>query len=144
MIFAGWVVSLLVFLGILLLTYAFFAENVLVYQSAAQEEFFLTRHQIFYFLLFVFLIVNGLFYALGRTLSFTRKGELSAKQVHLRSWLFGFASVVNVFFIFSLGYISLINSKTSYAPEDLAFMVYIAPVMLAGSMMWLLVVLFKK
>ena len=144
LIFAGWVLSLIVFLGILLLTYAFFSEEVMVYQNFSGEEFFLTRHQIFYFTLFSFAVVNALFYVLARTLSFAPGGNISARREHFRSWLYGFSAVINVFFIFSLGYISLINSRINYSPEDLSFMVYVAPILLAGSLIWLFIILLRK
>lgn len=144
MIFAGWVVSLIVFLGILLLTYAFFSEEIMVYQNASGEEFFLTRHQVFYFALFSFAVVNVLFYVLARTLGFAPKGDISTQHEQFRTWLYGFSAVINVFFIFSLGYISLINSEINYSPEDLSFMVYIAPVLLVGSLVWLFIILIRK
>lgn len=144
MIYAGWIISLLVFVGILLLTYAFFSENVLVYQNSSGDNFYLTRHQLFYFTLFSFAITNIAFYVLARTLSFAKKGEIPVKRRQLRTWLYGFSGIVNVFFIFSLGYISLINSETNYSPEDLSFMVYIAPILLIGSLIWLLIVLIRK
>jgi hypothetical protein len=144
LIFAGWVVSLLAFLGIFLLAYAYFSEEVMVYQSFSGEEFFLTRHQVFYFALFSFAAINALIYVLARTLTFAPGGNISARREHFRSWLYGFLAVINVFFIFSLGYISLINSRVNYSPEDLAFMVYVAPILLAGSLIWLFIILLRK
>ena len=143
LIFAGWVVSLLVFLGILLLTYAYFSEEVMVYQNFSGEEFFLTRHQIFYFALFSFAVINALIYVFARTLSFAPGGNISVRRIQFRSWLYGFSAVINVFFIFSLSYISLINSSINYSPEDLAFMVYVAPILLAGSLIWLFIILLR-
>ena len=144
MIFAGWMLTGIIFLGVLVFGYTLLREEVMVYQNFSGEEYFLTRHEVFYFSLFSFIIVNALLYVFSRTLSFAPKGDISARQFGIRTWLYGFAAVVNTFFIFSIAYISLINSETSYTPEDLAFMVYVAPVLLAGSLIWLFIVLLRK
>jgi hypothetical protein len=144
MIFAGWMVTLMVFLGVLVFGYTLFQEEVMVYQNFSGEKYFLTRHQVFYFFLFSFVLVNTLLYVFSRTLSFAPKGNMSVRQFQIRTWLYGFAIVINTFFIFSLGYISLINSEISYSPEELSFMVYVAPVLLIGSLLWLFIILLRK
>jgi hypothetical protein len=145
-----WVISALIFFAALLLSYAFLPENVAV--SASERgipEEFISKETFFYIALAVFVVINLLGSAFLRILN----GVSSSSGMYFRSenfkenitsWFAGFVGIVNIFLATGGTYIALFNNQGDYQIGQFNWLIYLAPVLLLLSLVWLVVIIGKR
>jgi hypothetical protein len=145
-----WVFTAIIFFAALVLSYAFLPDRVGVLADAegiANE--FVSKEIFFYSALAIFAVVNlmgsvflGLLTAVPFTSGFYFRSE--AFKENITSWFSTFISIVNVFLITATLYVSLFNNQGDYTISDFNFLIYIAPLLLAASLFWLVIVIARR
>jgi hypothetical protein len=106
-----WLVSILVFLFVLLYSYAGYPENVAIfYNKSGFAELFISKSNIFYIGLGLFVLVNGVFLAFGSTLE-KLNSWTETKKIEVSGWINGFLLFFNLFLVVSLGFIGTVNGE---------------------------------
>ena len=135
----AWVLTFILFFGVLMLSYAFWPDQLRVYEIIAGLE--ITRDAFFYGALILFVLVNLAALVLRRMLeALPASSDIYAKneafKEHVIAWFGGLTSAVNVCLITLVGYISLFNNQADYTISDFNFLVYIGPVLLLVCVFW--------
>lgn len=131
-----------------MLIYAYLDDRVGIASNEwGMPNEFITRETFFYSSLIAFVISNGLLYSLSKMLMLSRRGVTSEKIFALRTdlaaWLLGFAGSLNLFFVFTMAFFGLFNSKENYTIDRFVVLVYAGPLLLA-IMFGLLVYILRK
>lgn len=143
-----WIVSIIMFFGALLLVYAFLDDRVGVLSNKlGMPDEFIARETFFYVSLITFLISNALLYILYKLMMLTRRSSKTERALALRQaiayWLLGLAGTINLFFMMSIAFFGLFNSREKFDLNDYAILVYGGPLLLA-LIFGLLVHIFNK
>ncbi|HBH24229.1 MAG TPA: hypothetical protein DDY13_12495 [Cytophagales bacterium] len=127
-------VSVILFLGVLLLVYAYLHENPTFYLDENQQ-IGISLNSFFYGSLIIFAFAN-LFLNIMLSFSdkiapgmrsglFFRSAEMKA---NFRIWLYGFNAATNFFLLSIVGYLGLLNSSDQYGLSGYRWVVYMGPV----------------
>jgi uncharacterized membrane protein len=120
----------------LLWIYSFLPDRVgyLANQYGMPDEF-MERSTFFYSSLSAFLLTNGLIYALHKLLLITRRTAQTEYTISLRrdlaGWLLGFGAALNLFFVMTMAFFGLMNSRENFNINDYALLVWGGPMLLA-------------
>lgn len=135
----AWVLTFLLFFAVLMLSYAFWPEQLRVYELVAGLD--VTREAFFYGALSLFVLVNLAAFVLRRMLealpiSSSIYARNEAFKERIIAWFGGLVSAVNVCLITLVGYISLFNNQEDYSMSNFNFIVYIGPLLLLLCVFW--------
>ena len=143
----AWTLTFLLFFAVLMLAYAFWPEQLRVYELIAGLD--VTREVFFYGALSLFVLVNLAALLLRRMLealpvasSVYARNEAFKERVI--NWFGGLVTAVNVCLITLVGYISLFNNQQDYAVSNFNFIVYIGPLLLLICVFWFFSVLSSR
>jgi hypothetical protein len=140
---------MVLFFAALLLIYAYLDDRVGIASNEwGMPNEFITRETFFYSSLLAFVITNALLYSLNKLLILSRRSVKSEKDLALRidlaAWLLGFAGTLNLFFIFTMAFFGLFNSKENYTIDRFIGLVYAGPLLLALIFGLLVYILMKR
>ncbi len=130
------VLSILLFLGILLLVYAYLP--VMVRLSIESTELQLQKEDFFYFGIGVFVVVNLFF------LGFQKLYETHLKRLEVRAWVRGLSFVMNIYLTLLVGFIGVINNTTHLDPAGFSYLNYLGPFLIFVWVIGLIFLLKKK
>jgi len=145
-----WVLSAIVFFGALVLSYAYLPERVGIQADAAgTASEFISRETFFYSALIIFVVVNLLGSVLLSVLTAVPATaglyfQSEEFKENLTSWFSTFIAIINVFLTTAALYVSLFNNQGDYTIDQFSFLIYVAPLLLAASLIWLIVVIIKR
>ena len=143
----AWVSTFILFFGVLMLSYAFWPDQLRVYQIIAGLE--ITREAFFYGALALFVLVNLAALVLRRMLeALPVSSDIYAKNEAFKeriiAWFGGLISAVNICLITLVAYISLFNNQADYSISSFNFLVYIGPILLLVCIIWFFSVLSSR
>ena len=143
----AWVLTFILFFGVLMLSYAFWPDQLRVYEIIAGLE--ITREVFFYAALALFVLVNLAALVLRRMLeAIPVSSDIYAKNEAFKdrviTWFGGLTATVNVCLITLVAYISLFNNQADYSISSFNFLVYIGPVLLLLCVLWFFSVLASR
>ncbi len=135
----AWVLTFLLFFAVLMLSYAFWPEQLRVYELIAGLD--VTREVFFYSALSLFVLVNLAALILRRMLEalpiassiYARNEDFKERII---AWFGGLVAAVNICLITLVGYISLFNNQGDYSMSNFNFIVYIGPLLLLLCVFW--------
>ena len=105
-----------------MLSYASLPERVLIaVDSQGNAELFLTKNMAFYAGMVLIVIVNLVLFLLIRLL---KQKETNLSLV-LIPWLSGLVILINLFFAFTVSFISILNSRENFDYSNFGFIVYL-------------------
>lgn len=117
--------------------------------DAGTASEFISKETFFYGALAIFVVVNllgsvflGVLSAVPATSGFYFKSETFKENI--ASWFSTFISVINIFLVTATLYISLFNNQGDYIISDFNFLIYIAPLLLAASLFWLVMIIARR
>lgn len=119
--------SIILFLGILLLVYAYLP--IMVQLDPEQTISPIQKESFFYAFVAAFVVVNLVF------IGFQRLFEKQVDSIALKAWVRGLAFVVNLYFTFIVGFIGVINNQQHVSAEGFAYLNYLGPFLLV---VWLI------
>ncbi|MFP4093197.1 MAG: hypothetical protein ACLFUB_01845 [Cyclobacteriaceae bacterium] len=145
-----WVLTALLYFASLVLSYAFLSESVAI--SADERgipDEFITKETFFYTALAIFVVINLLGSAFLRILTgvpassgmYFRSGNF---KENITSWFAGFIGIVNVFLASAAAYIALYNNQGDYQISQFNWLIYVAPVLMFISLVWLVIIIGKR
>lgn len=144
-----WNISLLVYLVILLLVYAYMPESV-AYQADELGNYaeFVSKDTFFYTILIGFVISNAIFYFFRRTMEFSKKsagffGDQGFKETFL-SWFLVFKLSVNALFIFTTIFLGIFNNQEDLNINQFDLLAYLGPSLVVLSLLILIILLAKR
>ena len=142
-----WVLTFILFFGVLMLSYAFWPDQLRVYEIV--EGVAITREVFFYTALTLFVLVNLAAVVLRRMLeALPTSSDIYANNESFKervtAWFGGLTSAVNVCLITLVAYISLFNNQADYSISSFNFLVYIGPVLLLVCVFWFFSVLSSR
>ncbi|MEM9834509.1 MAG: hypothetical protein AAF944_28035 [Bacteroidota bacterium] len=143
----AWILTFLGFLTALSLSYAFLPPEVgLQADTSGNPEQFIYRETFFYVSLATFVVVNIICLVFSRVL-----GALpESSAVFYRSALFkarirdcfgAFTTVINIFLICIISYISLFNNQGDYQIGQFNWIMWMGPLLFVGVLVWFIVIL---
>lgn len=141
----SWFFTFVLFFAALTLSYAYLPENIGIHadNSGAADQF-VKKETFFYAGLIIFVISNIVSFYFIRVLdsvpsstSFYFKNP--AFKSKITSWFAGFVTMVNLFLVIAVSYIAMFNSQ-AYQIEKYNYLLYLIPVLFAGSMIWLILI----
>lgn len=145
-----WVFTAIIFFAALVLSYAFLPDRVGVLADAdgiANE--FVSKETFFYSALAIFVVINllgsvflGVLTAVPSASGFYFRSEDFKESI--TSWFSTFVGIINVFLITATLYVSLFNNQGDYTISDFNFLIYIAPLLLAASLFWLVIIIARR
>lgn len=149
-----WLVTIFLFLVVLLWVYAYLPSQVGVMADPGGEaDTFISKNMFFYLSIGIFLLVNGVLFSLHKMLmpaslhAYRRDPVLSPKEslrADLASWMFGFAAVLNIFFILGTYFLSVFNNPEGLELSYYGLLVFAGPVLIVGMLLVLVYLFFKK
>jgi hypothetical protein len=123
-----WFFSLMAATGVLLYVYASLPEVVLV--GEAGEGFTIPRESYFYAMLSLMTVFNFLVFVLRRLFS-------AEEPWNIVAWFYGLVILLNMFFIITLSFASLINSGERFDYPRIGVIIYgIVALMCAWALAW--------
>ena len=142
-----WVLTFILFFGVLMLSYAFWPDQLRVYEIV--EGVAITREVFFYTALTLFVLVNLAAVVLRRMLeALPTSSDIYANNESFKervtAWFGGLTSAVNVCLITLVAYISLFNNQADYSISSFNFLVYIGPALLLVCVFWFFSVLSSR
>ena len=145
-----WVITALAFFAALVLSYAFLPDRVgiLADEEGIANEF-VSKETFFYGALGIFVVINllgsiflGLLTAVPATSGFYFRSDDFKENI--TSWFSTFISIVNIFLTTATLYVSLFNNQGDYTISEFNFLIYIAPLLLAVSFLWLVYIIARR
>jgi len=145
-----WVFTAISFFAALVLSYAFLPDRVGVLADAqGTPTEFVSKATFFYGSLVIFAVVNllasvflGLLTAVPDSSGFYFGSESFKDSI--TSWFSTFIAIVNVFLITATLYVSLFNNQGDYTIDDFTFLIYVAPLLLVASFVWLAIIIVRR
>ena len=145
----AWVFTFLGFLIVLSLSYASVPEQVAFHTDLqGQPDQFVNRETFFYLALGIFVVVNIICFIFARmlqtipsTATLFYRSELFKQRIS--AWFSSFTTVINIFLICAVAYLSLFNTQGDYYIGQFYWILFVAPVLLASIVIWLLILLFS-
>nr|WKN34234.1 DUF1648 domain-containing protein [Tunicatimonas sp. TK19036] len=143
----AWIFTFLGFLVVLSLSYASVPEQVAFHTDLQGEpDQFVGKETFFYLALGTFVAVNiicFIFFRLLRAVPTSSplfyRSELFKDRIS--AWFSSFTTVINVFIICMVAYISLFNTQGDYHISQFNWIIFVAPVLFGAVVLWLLVLL---
>lgn len=133
------VISSLGFLGVLLFVYAYLPDTVkLPLDYLEVKEITMQKGSLFYTIIGVFALVSMVSFFVTRMINTLPATEMDFKR-NLNSWSISFMAIINIFLIFSLIIISIINDSESTVSSHYSVLAYIGPILLV---LWLVLLVF--
>ena len=120
--------SIVLFLGILGLVYAYLPVKVLLHENWAQMR--IDRETFFYSVTGIFIIVNvslSLVFALLRT-------RLSLLDEEKHAWIKALSPVMNIYIVVLVGFVGVVNNPTHVSASSYAYLNFIGPLLV---LIWL-------
>ena len=126
--------SILLFLIILLIVYAFLPDRVgIMFSNSGEKLYAISRNVFFYSLLWIFFLVQLTFYLFR---IYVLKSWLkNSERLNLSVWFRGMFLTVNIFFILMVAFLGLANNAIDYTYKSIQNLAFAGPVML---LIWLL------
>ena len=121
------VLSVILFLGVLALVYAYLPVEVQL--SEEKGQLFMHKETFFYYAIGVFLIINlfsALFIYLLTPLVMLRGGEEAV------AWLTGFGFVLNIYLVLLTGFVGVLNNQAHVSVGGFAYLNYLGPILILG------------
>jgi hypothetical protein len=144
-----WGVSILIYLGILLVVYAYMPDAV-AYQTDEMGNYkdFVSKDTFFYTLLVSFSVANAIFFIFRKTLEAANKpgsflGSGDFKEVFL-TWFVSFMLVVNIMFIFTTIFMGIFNNQDYLTLSRFGLLAYIGPSLVVIKLVVLIFLLGKR
>jgi heme/copper-type cytochrome/quinol oxidase subunit 2 len=127
-----WISSILLFLTVLLLVYAFLIDRANVQMQnwgiRSEEEL---RSWFFYVSMGVFLLTNIVLYLLYNTLKRNNRHQPDLTKwrmnTEISTWLLGLAGAINLFYISVMGFFGLLNNSEDLNLNDYTLLLYLGP-----------------
>lgn len=143
----AWVLTFILFFAVLMLSYAFWPDQLQVYEiiegvDVTRETFFYTSLTLFALVNLAALVLRRLLEALPVSSDIYAKNEVFKERVI--AWFGGLVSAVNICLITLIGYISLYNNQEDYDIGIFNFLVYTGPVLLLLCVFWFFSVLSSR
>jgi len=144
-------VTILIFTGALIWSYAFMASQVNYRFDPAGDALGTANKNTYFFgAMAIFLLTNVVCYYFTRVLKRIDTTE-DGKGIRNRSlkndlisWIKGFAGVLNLFFSLILVFLGLMNMSADYNIKTLGFYVYLGPLLILAWFFYLAVILGKR
>lgn len=130
------VLSVLLFLGVLLVVYAY--SPIMVKLRPDTPDLQLHKENFFYFGIAFFAIINI------ALLAFQRMYEKSIQKTEVKAWVRGFTFVINLYLAFIIGFIGVINNTNHLKPEGWAYLNYLGPILIFVWIVGLIYLIIKK
>lgn len=111
---AIWFLSLIIFLCVFLYDYASLPETVTVVESE-ELSVSLSRDGIFYGILIIAALLNVFVFIINK---------LFASNRDFRGWFYGLITVLNIFLIIGINFVSLYNSAEKFDFEAIGSIIY--------------------
>lgn len=144
-------VTILLFTGALIWSYAFMASQVNYRFDPAGDALGTANKDTYFFgAIVIFLLANVVCYYFTRVLKKINSTEdgTGIRNKSLKNdlivWIKGFAGVLNLFFSLILVFLGLMNMSADYNIKTLGFYVYLGPVMILAWFLYLAVILGKR
>ncbi|MDF9796138.1 Ca2+/Na+ antiporter [Catalinimonas alkaloidigena] len=145
-----WVLTALVYFAALMLSYAYLPELVGIHADMeGVADDFIERDTFFYFGLGFFIISNllgsmllSVLTSVPETSGFYFNSENFKEGV--TSWLSAFIAIINVFLTSAVMYIALFNNQGDYSMSQFNWLIYVAPVLLFFSLIWLVSIIVRR
>ena len=145
-----WVFTALIYFAALMLSYAYLPELVGIQTDAEGVPYeFIERDTFFYFGLGFFIIANllgsillSVLTSVPETSGFYFKSENFKEGV--TSWLSAFIAIINVFLTSAVMYIALFNNQGDYRMSQFNWLIYVAPILLFFSLVWLVSIIIRR
>lgn len=137
-----YLVSVPLFLATLLYYYALLPGTVGVYFSdSGLATYSISRGMFFYACIAVFVLTNGVIFLYRRMAKAQVNLDLidfaqMNKAESTYHWFNGFSLMLNVFYILSILFIGLYNSRENFNINNYATLVYIGPILIVSWMFW--------
>ena len=141
----AWVFTFIGFLIVLSLSYASVPEQVAFHtdMQGAPDQF-IARETFFYLALGIFVLVNIICFVFFRILRampadspIFYRSELFKDR--FSAWFSSFTTVINVFLVCMVAYVSLFNTQGDYYIGQFNWIVFVGPVLFGAVILWLLV-----
>lgn len=144
-------VTILLFTGALIWSYAFMASQVNYRFDPAGDALGTANKDTYFFgAIVIFLLANVVCYYFTKVLKKinTTEDGTGIRNKSLRNdlimWIKGFAGVLNLFFSLILVFLGLMNMSADYNIKTLGFYVYLGPVLILAWFFYLAVILGKR
>lgn len=132
---AIWFLSLIIFLCVFLYDYASLPETVTVVESE-ESTVSLSRDGVFYGILIIAALLNVFVFIINK---------LFASNRDFRGWFYGLITVLNIFLIIGINFVSLYNSAEKFDFEAIGSIIYGSIILvLIWIISWPVYLLFKK
>lgn len=151
---ATWYFSIFLFLVVLLWVYAYLPKEVgVLADEQGEAALFIGRENFFYLLLALSIFTNVVLYAFHKLLlshherRFDTKKPLPARiarREDIASWALGFASALNVFYVFGMIFLSVFNNPEGINLANYGPVVFAGPVLIGFLLLILIYIFFKK
>lgn len=144
-----WFLTTLLFLGILLWSYAYLPANVGVGADAGgYPNEFLEKEAFFYLALCVFIFFNVILFSSKKLIdnSISKRGYSPQRSLQhdLSDWLLAFAASINIFLVLGLVYLDVFNNSDGVNLNIYGPVVFAGPVLVGILLVVLGVILLKK
>ncbi|MEK6480617.1 hypothetical protein WJR50_23940 [Catalinimonas sp. 4WD22] len=145
-----WVFTALIYFAALMLSYAYLPERVGIQadMEGVPNEF-IERDTFFYFGLGFFIIANllgsillSVLTSVPETSGFYFRSENFKEGI--TSWLSSFIAIINIFLTSAVMYIALFNNQGDYRMSQFNWLIYVAPLLLLISLIWLVSIIIKR
>ena len=145
-----WISTAIFFFAALILSYAFLPERVgiLADEEGIANEF-VSKETFFYSALAIFIVINllgsfflGILTAVPETSGLYFNSENFKESI--TSWFSSFIAIANVFLVTATLYVSLYNNQSDYTIDEFNFLIYVAPLLLVVSLVWLVFVIARR
>ncbi|MEQ9302359.1 MAG: hypothetical protein RJQ14_00475 [Marinoscillum sp.] len=130
------VLSIILFLAILLLVYAYSPVMVRLFENSSELQ--LNRETFFYYSITVFVVINIVL------LAFQKLYEHNIKREDVRGWVRGLGFVINIYLTLIIGFIGVINNQTHLDTEGFAYLNYLGPFLIFSWFCGLFYLLYTK
>ncbi|MEM8968910.1 MAG: hypothetical protein AAGE93_21010 [Bacteroidota bacterium] len=143
----AWGFTFLGFLIALSLSYAFLPIEVgLQADSNGQPDQFINRETFFYLSLGTFVVVNIICLVFFRVLNaLPASSTVFYRSIlfkeRIRDWFGAFTTVINIFLICIVSYLSLFNNQGDYQIGQFNWIMWVGPLLFAGVLVWFVVIL---
>ncbi|MEQ8470437.1 MAG: hypothetical protein RIC35_04595 [Marinoscillum sp.] len=130
------VLSIILFLAILLLVYAY--SPVMVNLFEGNSDLQLNRETFFYFGITVFVVINIVL------LAFQKLFEKNIRNDEVRSWVRGLGFVINIYLTLIVGFIGVLNNGAHLSAAGFAYLNYLGPFLIFSWICGLFYLLYAK
>lgn len=140
----AWFFTFVGFFVALMLSYAFLPEQVGIHANRIGDaDEFITKETFFYTGLIVFAVSNIIYFFFIRVMDaipassgfYFNNGYF---KKNITGWFAGFVAIINLFLILATSYVALFNNQGDYQINQFNFLIYVAPVLAIGSVVWLI------